>query len=195
MISVTNLRSGTCFTDGKDLFQVLSYEHTKLGRGTANIKVKIKNLKSGAVLEKTFISGAKVQEAALEKKEARYLYSNVAMKQSSHGTTYVFMDPKTFEQFELAEDKIGEITHFLKEGSGYKILFYQEEPLTVELPIKMEFMVSETEPGYRGNSATNIFKEAILENGLKVKVPLFVKIGDQVLVDTRTGDYQERVGK
>ncbi|MBI5465550.1 elongation factor P, partial [Candidatus Gottesmanbacteria bacterium] len=166
MIPVTNLRSGTCFTDGKDIFQVLSYEHIKLGRGTANIRVKVKNLKTGATTEKTFISGAKVEEAVLEKKEAQFLYATNNKQQTTNN--YVFMDPKTFEQFELGEDKIGKVVHFLKEGSEYKILFYQDEPLTVELPIKMEFTVAETEPGFRGNSATNIFKDAILETGAKV---------------------------
>ncbi|TSC54158.1 MAG: elongation factor P [Microgenomates group bacterium LiPW_16] len=185
MITVTSLRSGTYFTFGKDLFQVLSYEHIKLGRGTANIKLKTKNLKTGAITEKSFISGAKVEEAVLERREAQFLYKT---------QNFFFMDPKTFEQFELNGDKI-ESAPFLKEGMMVKILFYKDEPLTIELPIKMGFIVAETGPGIRGDSATNIFKDAILENGLKIKVPLFVKVGDQVLVDTRTRQYQERVTK
>lgn len=194
MIPVTNLRAGTCFTDGKDLFQVLSYEHVKLGRGTANIKIKVKNLKTGATTEKTFVSGARVEETVLEKREAQYLYNNLTMQQFNNGT-YIFMDPKTFEQFELGGEKIGEQGPFLKEGMTLKILFYKNEPLTIELPIKMDFVVAETGPGIRGNSATNIFKEAILENGLKVKVPLFVKIGERIIIDTRSGEYVERVSK
>lgn len=187
MIPVTNLRAGTCFTDGKDIFQVLSYEHQKLGRGTANIKLKTKNLKTGAITEKSFISGAKVEEAVLERREVQYLYKAPSSK-------FQFMDPKTFEQFELNGDKI-ESASFLKEGMMVEILFYKDEPLTIELPIKMEFIVAETGPSVRGNSATNIFKDAILENGLKIRVPLFVKVGDRVLVDTRTRQYQERVTK
>jgi len=187
MIPVTNLRAGTCFLDGDNLYQVLTYEHIKLGRGTATIKLKIKNLKSKIIVEKTFISGAKVEEAVLEKKEAQYLYSNSGV--------FVFMNLKTFEQFELSADKIGEQRVFLQEGMMVKILFYENEPLAVELPIKMEFTVAETEPGFRGNSVTNLFKDAILENGLKIKVPLFINIGDRVVVDTRTGEYVERGGR
>lgn len=191
MISVTNLRAGACFSEGDNLFQVLNYEHTKLGRGTATIKVKIKNLKTGSVTEKVFISGAKVQEATLDKKETQYLYAVNSKQQTVN--SYVFMDPVTFEQFELSEDKLGDQAVYLTEGMTIKVLFYNDEPLAIELPIKMEFKIAETEPGYRGNSATNIFKDAKLQNGLKIKVPLFVNIGDKVLVDTRTGEYESRV--
>ncbi|MBI4999866.1 elongation factor P, partial [Candidatus Gottesmanbacteria bacterium] len=143
----------------------------------------------------TFISGAKVEEAVLEKKEAQYLYQ---IRNRPGGTrfeirNFVFMDPKTFEQFELLREKVGDQRIYLQEGMTVKIIFYEDEPLAIELPIKMEFTVAETEPGFRGNSATNIFKDAILENGLKIRVPLFVKVGDRVLVDTRTGEYVERV--
>ena len=190
MIPVTNLRNGACFAEDNNLYQVLNYEFVKLGRGTATIKLKTKNLRTGTTTDRTFISGARVQEAALEKKDVQYLYSN---KQSGSGTTYAFMNPITFEQFELTSAKIGEQAVYLQEGMIVKIIFYQDEPLTVELPIKMEFKVAETEPGYRGNSATNIFKDAVLENGLKIKVPLFVNISDKVVVDTRTNEYVQRV--
>lgn len=192
MIPVTNLRNGACFAEDNNLYQVLNYEFVKLGRGTATIKLKTKNLRTGTTTDRTFISGARVQEAALEKKDVQYLYSN---KQSGSGTTYAFMNPITFEQFELTSAKIGEQAVYLQEGMIVKIIFYQDEPLTIDLPIKMEFKIAETEPGYRGNSATNIFKDAILENGLKIKVPLFVNINDKVLVDTRNDEYVERVGK
>lgn len=185
MIPVTNLKNGTCFTDSGSLFQVLTYEHVKMGRGSATIRVKIKNLKSQATTIKSFISGAKVDEATLEKRDLQYLYSN--------GTTYIFMDPGTFEQVEMSEEKIGDQAAFLQDGMTVKIMFYQNEPLTIELPIKMEFKIKETEPGYKGNSATNIFKDATLKNGLKIKVPLFVKTGDRIVVDTRTAEYVERV--
>lgn len=193
MIPVTNLRAGTFFTDGRDIFQVLSYEHSKLGRGTANIKLKTKNLKTGTVTEKSFISGAKVEEANSDKRDLQYLYQTQNTKRKTQ--SYIFMDPNSFEQMEFFGENIGEQGVFLKEGMMVKILFWQGEPLGLELPIKMEFEVSETEPGYRGNSATNIFKDAILENGLKVRVPLFVKTGDKVLVDTRTGEYVERINR
>lgn len=185
MIPVTNLRNGACFIDGNDLLQVLNYEHVKLGRGAANIKVKTKNLKTGSITEKVFISGAKVAEANLDKKEAVFLYQKDGR--------CVFMDPVTFEQFEFFQGNLAEQSRFLKEGMSVKILFYEDEPLLLELSIKMAFAVSETGPEIRGNSATNLFKEAILENGLKLRVPLFVKIGDKIVVDTRTGEYAERL--
>jgi len=196
MISATDLRSGVTFSDGKDIFQVLSYEHIKLGRGTANIKVKVKNLKTGAITEKSFISGAKVEEASVEKKETQYLYNNNKSQiGKSKSQNFVFMDRVSFEQFELTEDGVGEAAPFLKEGMEVKILFWQGIPLSVELPIKMGFKVKDTGPVIRGNSAVNIYKEAILENGLKLKVPLFIKVDDTILVDTRTGVYVERVEK
>lgn len=187
MISVTNLRTGAYFTEDNNLFQVLNYEFVKLGRGTATIKTKIKNLRSGSIVEKVFISGAKVQEANLDKRDVQYLYQS--------GQAFAFMDPTTFEQFELSAERIGEQASYLKEEMTVKIMFYQDEPLGLELPIKMEFTVAETEPGYRGNSATNIFKDAVLENGIKVKVPLFVNIGDKIIVDTRTGEYVQRINR
>lgn len=183
MIPVTNLRTGTVFKEGGQPVQVLSYEHQKLGRGSANIKVKIKNLKTKSVTEKTFISGAKVEEAEIEWKEAQYLYQV---------KSFVFMDPKNFEQFELAEDKIGDEAGFLKEGMTVRISFYEGKPLSLELPLKMEFTVAETGPDIRGDSATNIWKTATLENGLEIKVPLFVKVGDRIEVDTRTKGYLGR---
>lgn len=185
MISVTNLRTGTAFEDEGQIYQVLSYEHLKLGRGSANVKVKVKNLKTGAITEKSFISGAKVQEVSLKKLKVQYLYQD---NLGGH-----FMDTKTFEQFAIGRQKLGDRLKFLKEGMEVDLLFYEEEPLFCFLPLKIEFKVGETGPDIRGNSATNIFKEAILENGLKVKVPLFIKAGDRVLVDTQTGEYVERV--
>ncbi len=187
MISVTNLRAGAYFTEDNNLFQVLTYEFVKLGRGTATIKTKVKNVRTGSIVEKVFISGAKVQEANLDKKEVQYLYRS--------GDNFVFMDPTTFEQFELSKDKVSDQIPYLKDGMNVKVAFYQDEPLAIELPIKMEFTVADTEPGYRGNSATNIFKDAVLENGVKIKVPLFVNLGEKIIVDTRTGEYVQRVGK
>lgn len=184
MIPVTSLRNGACFADGNDLLQVLNYEHVKLGRGTATIKIKTKNLKTGATVEKVFISGAKVQEAVLEKREVQYLYKTIS---------FVFMDPVTFDQFELSPEKVADQGALLKEGMTVKVVFYKNEPLGIELPIKLDLAVAETGPEIRGNSATNIFKDAIMENGLKVRVPIFVKVGDKVSVDTRTGEYKERV--
>lgn len=184
MISVTDLRSGTTFEDGGQLFKVLSYEHIKMGRGTANVKVKVKNLRRGTVMDKSFISNAKVQEVALNKKKYQFLY-----KDSENA---YFMDEATYEQIPIAFRLLGDESSYLKEGMTLPILFTQDEPLSLELPPKMEFVVKETGPDIRGNSATNIYKDAILENSLTVRVPLFTKVGDRVIVDTRTGEYSER---
>lgn len=185
MIPATNLRTGVSFEDNGQIYLVLSYEHIKMGRGSANIKVKVKNLRSGALTEKSFISGARVEEISLEKRKVQYLYFD---KDSYH-----FMDSITFEQFSLGRQMLGDQAKFLKEGMEASILSYKEEPLAVDLPIKMEFKVAETGPGIRGDSVSNIYKDAVLENDLTVRVPLFIKAGDRVLVDTRTGEYVERV--
>lgn len=184
MISVTDLRAGSSFIEGKDLFKVLKYEHVKMGRGTANIKIKAKNMRSGSITEKSFISGARVQEAILDKKEVQYLYRE--------GNNYFFMNPVSFEQISVPEKLIADEAKYLKEGMTVTLQSLDDEPLSLELPIKMDFRVSEADPGVRGNSATNIYKDAVLENGLHIKVPLFIEEGELIRVDTRNGEYVER---
>ncbi|MCL5675712.1 MAG: elongation factor P [Patescibacteria group bacterium] len=201
MISVTDLRNGAVFEENSQLLKVLKYEHVKLGRGTATIKVKVRNLRTGSVTEKTFISGARVQDANLTKKEAQFLYSDNPSTLPGAGSkqptdnNYYFMDPITYEQFSISGQKLGDESKFLQEGVKVQLLLYQDEPLSIELPIKMDFKVVQADPGLRGNSATNIYKDAVLQNGLKIKVPLFVNEGEMVRIDTRTGEYVERVGK
>ncbi|MBI3384719.1 elongation factor P [Candidatus Gottesmanbacteria bacterium] len=201
MISVTDLRSGATFTEEGQIFKVLKYEHTKMGRGTATIKVKIKNLKTGSTTEKSFISGARVQETNLEKKEVQYLYSEGRGPASPAGGSkvedrkYIFMDPRTFEQFTIFGTRISDEAKFLQDGINVQVMFWNGEPLSIELPIKMDFKVVVCDPGVKGNSATNIYKDATLENGLRLKVPLFIQEGQAVRIDTRTGEYVERVGK
>ncbi|MEK9178672.1 MAG: elongation factor P [Patescibacteria group bacterium] len=181
MIGVTELRSGTIFEDSGNIFQVLSYEHIKMGRGSANIKVKVKNLRSGATTEKSFISGARVSEIFVNKKDLQYLYKD---------ETYAyFMDPKSFEQIPVSLGILGNDQNYLKEGENYNLSFLENEPLSMNLPPKMTFKVLEAGAGVKGNSATNIFKDAILENGVKTKVPLFIDVGAEVVIDTRTGEY------
>lgn len=184
MLDVTDLRAGVAFEEDKQLFKVLSYEHIKLGRGSASIKVKVKNLRTGSVIEKSFINGAKVTEASLLRKKYQFLY-----KDSENA---YFMDEVSFEQVTMPLSKLGQDTFYLKEGMSVVILVSNEEQLVVELPPKMEFIIAETGPNVKGNSATNIFKDAVLENGLKVRVPLFMEAGDIVVIDTRTGQYSER---
>lgn len=183
MISVTELRAGTIFEDKGNIYQVISYEHVKMGRGSANIKVKVKNLKTGSTTEKSFINGAKVKPVSVFKKDFQYLYKDDDL--------LFFMDPKSFEQISVPI-KIAQGCTFLREGENFNLSFLGNEALSLNLPPKMEFKVEETGPGIRGNSATNIFKDAILENGFKTRVPLFINIGDKIRIDTRTGTYSEK---
>ncbi len=184
MVEVTQLRAGTVFEFEGAPYAVLRYEHVKMGRGTATIKVKIRNLKSGATIEKAFINGARVQDIFLEKRKATYLYKQ--------GDRQIFMDTDTYEQFEVPQDLIGEQAKFLKEGMEVTVQLYENHALSVLLPLKVIFRIEETEPGFRGNSVANIYKEATIETGARIKVPMFINIGERVLVNTDTGEYVER---
>lgn len=183
MISVTELRAGTIYEDSGDLLQVQTYEHIKVGRGSANIKVKVRNLRSGAMMEKSFISGAMVRDVHIQNKEMQYLY-----KDASDAT---FMDPVSFEQLSIPLKQIPG-NEYLIDGNNATIQFYQEEPLGLQLPPKVTLKVMETDPGVKGNSASNVYKDAVLENGVKARVPLFIEEGDSVVVDTRDGSYTKR---
>lgn len=187
MISVTELRAGTTFRLDKDIYEAMTYEHVKMGRGSATIRVKIRNLRTGSITEKSFTNGAVVDPISLEKTEAQFLYKT--------GEEYTFMDPATFEQFSIPERIIGSCKGFLTEGLTVSLLSLDGEYLSIQLPIKMEFIVTDTPPGVKGNSASNIWKEATITTGFKVKVPLFVDIGDKIRVNTGTGEYVDRVTK
>jgi elongation factor P len=183
MIGVQELRAGTIFEESGNLLQVLSYEHIKMGRGSANIKVKVKNLRSGSTTEKSFINTAKVNDVTVLKRDNQYLYKD--------GDTAYFMNPQTFEQISVPL-KVIDGDAYLKEGETYSISFLNAEPLSVTIPPKVVLEVTETAPGVKGNSATNVFKDATLENGLTIKVPPFIRIGDKVRVDTRSGAYTDK---
>lgn len=183
MISVTELRAGTTYREDGNLYQVLTYEHIKMGRGSATIRLKIKNLNSGSTVEKSYINGAKVQDVQIIKKELQFLYKD--------DDSAFFMDPQTFEQIPVPLIRIDGY-QYLKEGEIFSVTFLENEPLTVLLPPKMVFKVTETGPSVKGNTATNVFKDAILENGVKTKVPLFVTDGEYIRIDTRTGAYTEK---
>ncbi len=185
MINVTELRNGTVFVDENQIFQVLNYEHIKTGRGSGNIKVKVKNLKSGSITERSFITGARVDEANVEKRKAQYLYQD--------GENYYFMDPLSFDQFPLSEDILGSMVKFLKEGLEATLLVLDDQALTVDLPNFIFYTIAETGPEEKGNTVSNVYKEAILDNGMSVKVPMFMKVGEKIKVDTRSGEYVERV--
>ncbi len=187
MINVTELRSGAVFTMEGQLWQVLAYEHIKMGRGSANIKVKVRNVRTGTTTEKSFISGARVQEAVLQKRPTQYLYKD--------RDEYVFMETDTYSEIRLPQVSVGDQGKFLLEGSIVTLLMHEGEPVALDLPKQLEYAVTETAPGVKGDTVSNVYKPATLENGIQVQVPMFVKVGNRVKVDTKTGQYVERVGK
>lgn len=185
MLNVNELRNGAVFKEDGQLWQVLTYEHIKTGRGSGNIKVKVKNLRSGAMTEKSFITGARVDEADVEKKKAQYLYQE--------GQEFNFMDPTTFEQFSVLGSVLGDQSKYLQEGLEVSLIISDIEILGMELPLNVVYTIAETGPGEKGNTVSNVYKEATLDNGLVVKVPMFMKVGEKVKIDTKNGAYVERV--
>ncbi|MBI3103407.1 elongation factor P [Candidatus Daviesbacteria bacterium] len=184
-LNVNELRNGTFFKEGKEIFLVVNYEHVKTGRGSGNIKLKVRNVRTGAVLEKSFITGARVDEADVQKVKAQFLYRD--------GGSYNFMDSSSFEQFALSSGVVGEQAKYLKDGLAVTLIVGEGEALGLELPMSLVYEIAETGPGEKGNTVSNVFKEATLDNGLVVKVPMFMKVGEKVKVDTRSGEYVERV--
>lgn len=184
-LNATELRNGVIFKEAGQLLQVLNYEHKVIGRGSGNIKVKVRNLKTGAITERSFFPGAKVQAASIEKKKVTFLYTD--------GQTYNFMDPQNFEQFTLGKSLIADQAVYLKDGLELQLVVNDEEALGIELPNGLVYQITEADPGERGNTASSVYKNATLDNGLVVKVPMFINVGDKVKVDTRTGNYIERV--
>ena len=183
-IGATELKNGTTFlSDGKP-FKVIKYSLVKMGRGGATVRVTAKNLESGDVLDKTFSSNIKVTGISTAKRNLQYLYND--------GNFATFMDPKTFDQVEISQKIITDELPYIREGQAVDILFWEDKPLSIEIPPKVTLKVSDTPPGVKGNSASNVYKTAILENGNSLKVPLFINSGDQIRVDTRTGEYVER---
>jgi elongation factor P len=185
MIDVNELRKGVTFELDGELYRVLQYEHHKPGRGNAIIRTKIRNLRSGATLEKTFTSSDRVQDIRLDHHEVQYLYND--------GALYYFMDTETYEQPALSTAMLGEAMDYLTENLTLTLSSYEGEPIDIELPITVEMEVVETGAGVKGDTATGATKQAIVESGLKVQVPLFVEEGDRIRIDTRSGSYITRV--
>ena len=181
MLNVTELKNGTIYEENIQPWQVIKYEHIKVSRGSANVKVKVRNLITDQVLEKTYFSTAKVNRADVQTKNAQYLYKD------SNG--YIFMDPETYEQMSVSARIIGQRKSFLKEGQKVLIQYFNDNPINIDLPNTMDFKITYTEPGYKGNTVNNVYKDAEIETGAKVKVPAFIKIGDKIKVDTRSGEY------
>lgn len=184
MLSITNLKTGTKITLENEPYTVLSYYHSKMGRGGAVVKTKLKNLKTGAIIDKTFQGADKINEAELSKKSSVYLYSD--------DNSAFFMDNETFEQFEISLEKVGSDKDYLVENESVDILYFNNEAINIELPIKMTFKIISAPPAVKGNSAGSITKRVTIETGAEVNAPIFIKEGDKVVVDTRTGEYVER---
>lgn len=185
MISAGDLRKGTTFELDGQVFTVVDFMHVKPGKGAAFVRTKLRNVISGGVTDRTFNPTEKLQEAVIERKEMQYLYSD--------GELYYFMDQETFEQIPLNHEKVEDAIRFLKENMYAIIKFYKGEAFSVEAPNFVELVITAAEPGVKGNTATNVTKPATLETGAVINVPLFVNEGDAIRIDTRTGEYMERV--
>jgi elongation factor P len=186
MIGVQDLRKGTTFIDDDgNLYKVLEYQHVKQGRGNAVIKTKLRNIKTGATIDKSFQSGGRVQDVRLDHHTVQYLYND--------GETYHFMDTETYEQPALSKDLLGDAAKFLKENITVELSTYEGQPIEIELPTTVDLKVIETAPGFKGDTASGGGKPATLETGVVVTVPFFVNVGDTVRVDTRDGSYVTRV--
>jgi elongation factor P len=164
---------------------VLWFQHHKPGKGGAVVRTKLRNVRSGAVVERTFNAGVKVDQAQLDKREMQYLYHD--------GTHYVFMDNSTYDQLSVEEQEIGDVAQWLKEGQTAMLALYEGRPVSVELPASVELRIEHTDPGVKGDRVSGAMKPAKLETGATVQVPLFVETGDTIKVDTRTGEYLTRV--
>lgn len=182
---MSEIKVGSKIVEHGDPFEVLKAEHHKMGRGGAVLKTKLRNLVNGNVIAKTFQGNDKAQPADLAMRSATYLYND--------RTNYTFMDTETFDQFEISAESLDEKTHYIKENEEVDVLLFNDKPVNVQLPVKVDLQVISCPPGVKGNSVDAATKEATLETGLKIQVPLFVKQGDVIRVNTQTGDYNERV--
>ena len=184
-ILVTELRKGVTFELDGELYRVLEYQHQKIGRGGAIIKTRLRNLRTGATVDRTFPSGDRVEDIRLDHRTVQYLYDD--------GQLYYFMDTETYEQPALSAETLGGAVSYLKEGFTLELSFHKGEPIEVEMPTTVDLEVTQTTPGFKGDTATGGTKPATLETGLKTQVPFFVEVGDVVRVNTRTGEYVTRV--
>jgi elongation factor P len=185
MIDVNDLRKGVIFEFDGNLYRVMEYTHHKPGRGNAIIRIKMRNIRSGSTVDKTFNSGERVQDVRLDYHNVSYLYTD--------GDMYYFMDAETFEQPGIPSSLVGEYAGYLKEGMEVKLTFYESEPLDIELPTTVDLKVIQADAAVRGDTATGVTKKVVVETGTSVDVPMFVKEGDTIRVDTRNGGYVTRV--
>lgn len=177
----SDLKTGRIFKDLGVPFQVVKYEHVKTARGGATVRVKAKNLLNGNVLEKSWGSAERIEDADVTRGNLQYIYKD--------GTGFIFMNPSTYEQITISEEIVGDAAKFIKEGETVQVLYFEDNPISIEIAKSMTFEIQYTEPGYKGNTVTNTYKDATLVNGTVIKVPTFIKIGDIVKVNTETGEY------
>ncbi len=185
MISAGDFRNGITIEIDSNIFQIIEFQHVKPGKGAAFVRTKLKNIISGGVVEKTFRPTEKFPQARIDRKDMQYLYSD--------GDLFNFMDVETYDQIGLNADTIGDALKFVKENEMVKMCSHNGKVFAVEPPLFVELAVTETEPGFKGDTATGATKPAIVETGAQVLVPLFVEIGDVIKIDTRTGEYLSRV--
>ncbi|HKJ39177.1 MAG TPA: elongation factor P [Anaerolineales bacterium] len=185
MIDANELRKGVTFEIDGNLYKVLDYSHNKTGRGGATVRVKARNLQTGANIERSFNSGQSIQDISLDFHNVSYLYTD--------GDLYHFMDNETFEQPAIKAELLGDDALYLKEGMEVKLTFYNDAPLDIEIPGSVELSVVEAETAIRGDTATGVSKKVVTETGLEVQCPQFVKVGDTIRVNTETGEYVTRV--
>ncbi|NOZ69892.1 MAG: elongation factor P [Deferribacteres bacterium] len=185
MIATSDFRKGARIEYKGAPHEIIDFQHHKMGRGGAIVRTKLKNLKTGSIFDDSFKGGEKFETPNLEERSMQYLYND--------GELYHFMDNETYEQMPLSLEQLGDAKKFLKENMEVKILLYNGEPLTVELPMFVELKIEKTEPGFKGDTASGSSKPAVLESGAVVKVPFHLNEGDIIKVDTRTSEYIERV--
>ena len=184
MISAGDFRNGITIEYDNNVYQIIEFQHVKPGKGAAFVRTKLKNIKSGGVVEKTFRPTEKCPQARIDRKDMQYLYED--------GDLYTFMDMETYDQISLNQDAIGDALKFVKENEVCKICSHNGSVFAVEPPLFVELAITETEPGFKGDTATGANKPATVETGATVAVPLFVNQGDKIKIDTRTGEYLSR---
>lgn len=185
VISTSDLRKGIALEIDGELWQVLDFHHIKIGRGSAQVRIKLRNVKRGQTVERTFQAGEKWPRAFLDRRQVQFLYRD--------GADFHFMDTESYEQFSMLADKLGDAASYLTDGMMLERTTYESETIGVELPVMVELRVADTEPGYAGDTQSGARKAATTETGLVIQVPLFINAGDVIRIDTRTGEYQTRV--
>jgi len=185
MISTGELKKGVIIEMDNQLFSILDYQHQKIGRGSAQVRMRLRNVRTGSISDTTVQAGTKFPRVRLEQRAMQYLYVE--------DNNYYFMDQESYEQIGLSASQLGDTVSYLKDGMVITVSFYESEPVDVEPPINVELLIVETDPGFRGDTASGGTKPAKTETGLVVQVPLFVNQGETIRVDTRTGAYLERV--